>query len=298
MESKKKILFITNPFSGHKLGEGIESLLSIHLDKDKFNHKLVFTEYSGHATVLARQAVSEDYHAVIAAGGDGTVNEVANALQSTNTALGIIPLGSGNGFAYHLGINADIKKAIQIINHGHIVKIDTGSVNGRFFVNVAGLGLDAAVAFKIKKNKKRGFIPYLKQSIIEGLKFKNLDLDIITPQKTWSGSYTMATIANGSIYGYNFAIAPTAIVNDGLFDVLLIKKMSLWKYILLLPRFLNKTIHKSKLVEYFKTNEIKVVLQNDNFYHIDGEGFEVNGFVNFKIQPKNLHIITQVENQQ
>lgn len=293
---KKKILFITNPFSGYKLGKDVASFISQNLDTERYEYTLEFTKYPGHATKLAHQAVKDNYQAVIAAGGDGTVNEVANALQGTQTALGIIPIGSGNGFAYHLGIKIDIEKAIQIINHGHIEKIDTGSVNGHFFVNIAGLGLDASVAFKTKKNKKRGFLPYLLQSISEGLKFKKLKLKIKTPEKSWSGNYTMATIANGSIYGYNFAIAPTAIVNDGLFDVLLIKNMSLWKYIFLLPSFLNKSIHKSKFVEYFKTNEIYIELQNEDFYHVDGEGFEVSGTLHFKIQPMNLYIITQAQN--
>lgn len=294
---RKKILFIVNPFSGAKLGKEIADVLDKNLDKDKYDYDLEFTAYSGHAIELAKAAVASQYFAVIGAGGDGTINEVAHALQGTNTAMGIIPLGSGNGFAYHLKIDRDITKAIQIINKGHLEIIDIGSVNDRFFVNVAGIGLDAAVAFKTKKNKKRGFLPYFKQSLIEGLKFKKRRMHIVTSERSWSGDYTMVVIANGSVYGYDFSIAPQAILDDGLFDVLLIRHVSLWKYLLLLPRFFNKSIHKSHLVEYFKTREIAIQLDGDDFYHIDGEGFEAREKLNFKIIPQNLKIITQPENQ-
>lgn len=286
------MLFVANPFSGYKLGGRLGELLQKYLNTEIYEYQLSYTEYPGHATILANQAVKDGYFAVIAAGGDGTVNEVANALQGSNTALGIIPLGSGNGFAYHLNIRRDFNKAIDIINQAHITTIDTGSVNGRFFVNVAGMGLDAAVAFKTKTNKKRGFLPYLKQSLIEGLKFKKLHLQISTAGKSWSGDYAMAVIANGSIYGYNFAIAPSAILDDGVFDVLLVKYIPLWKYVFLLPRFITKTIQNSPYVEYFKTNEITLITDIDSYYHVDGEGFEIKGSVHFKNQPQNLKIIS------
>ena len=290
---KKKILFITNPFSGAKRGKVLADLLEEHLNTALYDFSIAYTEYSGHAINLAKQAVEDNFFAVVAAGGDGTINEVANALQGTDTALGVIPLGSGNGFAYHLDIKRDVIKAIEIINEGHISRIDTGSANQRFFVNVAGMGLDAAVAFKTKNNKRRGFMPYLKQSIIEGFRFNHLQLNIETPQRSWSGKYAMAVIANGSIYGYDFVIAPGAILDDALFDVLLLKEVSVWKCIALLPRFFKKTLHESPLVEYFKTDEIILSIDHDDYYHVDGEGFEVSGAVHFKIQPHNLSIITQ-----
>ncbi len=293
MEEKKKILFIVNPFSGHKLGKDLKAMLTAHLDQNIYAYNVEFTAYSGHAIVLAKEAAQQDYFAVVAAGGDGTINEVANGLQGTNTALGIIPFGSGNGFAYHLRIERDIYKAIQIINNGHTRNIDTGSANNRFFVNVAGLGLDAAVAFKTKLNENRGFLPYFKQSVIEGLKFKKLRLDIVTPERSWSDDYIMAVIANGSVYGYDFSIAPQASLNDGLLDVLLVKHIPFWKYLFLLTRFLTKTIHKSNLVEYFKVKEVTISMHRDDYYHFDGEGFEVSGKIHFSVQHKNLKIITQ-----
>jgi YegS/Rv2252/BmrU family lipid kinase len=292
--SKKKIRFITNPFSGPKSGVKIEQLIKVNINEDIYDYEITNTEYAGHATILAREAVKDNYFAVIAIGGDGTINEVGTALVHTDTALGIIPFGSGNGFSYHLGIRRNVVKAIRTLNDCHVTQIDTGLANGRFFINVAGLGLDATVAYKTKLNSFRGFIPYFINTLRESINFKYLKLHLKTKDKEWEGEYAMAVIANGSVYGYDFTIAPQALLNDGQFDIVLVKRTQVFRYFFLVPRMLNKTIHKSSLVNYFKTDEITIVNKLGGYFHVDGEGFVCDESIHFKVQPSSLLLLNNL----
>jgi diacylglycerol kinase (ATP) len=291
LNNKKKIIFVTNPFSGAKSKKNLAQTLEAHLDHQIYDYELVYTQYPKHATEISSLAAANHVFAVIAVGGDGTVNEVAQGLIGTNTALGIVPFGSGNGFSYHLGIRRDIIKAINVINQCCLTKIDTGTANGHFFINVAGLGLDATVAFKTKLNTKRGFLPYFINTLKESLGFKFLNLSIQTSEREWTGEYAMAVVANGSVYGYDFAVAPIAKLDDGLFDVLLVKKAEIFKYFMLVPRMLNKSFHLSPLVEYFRTNEIRIYNQSKGYFHIDGEGFHADKEIHFVINPKSLLLL-------
>jgi len=290
--SKKKIRFIKNPFSGTKSGIKIDQLIKTHIDEDIYDYEISHTEYAGHATILAKEAVDNEYFAVIAVGGDGTINEVGSSLVNTETALGIIPLGSGNGLAYHLGIRRNIITAIQSLNACQLVPIDTGVANGRFFINVAGLGLDATVAYNTKFNSRRGFIPYFINTLKESLNFKYLSLHIKTQDNEWEGEYAMAVIANGSVYGYDFTIAPQALLNDGQFDVVLIKKTQVFRYFFLVPRMLNNTIHNSPLVKYFKTSEITILNKLGGYFHLDGEGFVCEESIHFKVLPSSILLLS------
>lgn len=289
--NKKKIIFVTNPFSGAKSKKNLDQTIAEHLDQAIYEYEIVYTQHPNHATEISRQQAQNGVFAVIAVGGDGTINEVAKGLVHTNTALGIIPFGSGNGFSYHIGIKRSIQKAIQTINLSKVTKIDTGVANGRFFINVAGLGLDATVAYKTKLNTKRGFLPYFLNTLKESIGFKFMNLTITTPERSWSGEYAMAVVANGSVYGYDFAVAPIAKLDDGLFDILLVKKTHIFRYFLLVPKMLNKTFHDSSLVEFFRTKELTIANQNKGYFHVDGEGFHADDEIKFKIQPQSLLLL-------
>lgn len=288
---KKKLVFVTNPFSGAKSKQNLAALLDQNIEKDIFDYDLIYTQYPLHATQISKVAASQGVYAVIAVGGDGTINEVAQGLVHSNTALGILPFGSGNGFSYHLGFKRDINKALQAINRCQVSAIDTGSANGRFFINVAGLGLDATVAYKTKLNTKRGFLPYFINTLKESLDFKFLNLTIEASAFNAKGEYAMAAIANGSIYGYEFAVAPEAKLDDGLFDVLLVKKTQVFKYFMLVPRMLNKTFHKSPLVEFIRTDHIKIINHSKAYFHVDGEGVEGDEEISFQVHPKSLLLL-------
>ena len=163
----QKIRFIINPFSGLSRKKNVPALIEKYIDASKFKYDISFTKEAGHAIELAQAAVDENYDIVVAVGGDGSVNEVANALIGTEVKLGILPGGSGNGFAMHLGLGRNIKKAIQLLNSAQAITIDTGLLNGRPFVNLGGTGFDALVAYKTKQSTLRGLWAYTKFATLE-----------------------------------------------------------------------------------------------------------------------------------
>lgn len=288
---KKKIVFIINPFSGTSAKVSTPELIAKHLDTSKFDHSIAFTKYAGHAIELSKNAVEDKKDIVVAVGGDGSVNEVAQALVGSETSLGVLPGGSGNGFAMHLGLGRNTKKAIEFLNTGKKICIDTCTVNDRFFANVAGIGFDARIAFMTKKNKKRGFLPYFSTSIKESSKFKPASLVIELDGKKIEGEYAAAVVANASMYGYHFTIAPEASLQDGVMDIMLIKKSPLYKYFLASYRFLNRSLHLSRITETYQGRDLRISLSQKDYIHVDGEGYESELNLSFQINPKSLNVI-------
>ena len=158
---KKKIAFIMNPISGTTSKDRIPHLIETTLDQDLYEYNILMTERAGHASELAVSARDEGIDIVVAVGGDGTVNEVARSIVHSDTALGIIPCGSGNGLARHLMLPMNLKKAIQIINRCEIHNLDYGVINGYPFFCTCGMGFDAFVSMKFAEAGKRGPITYV-----------------------------------------------------------------------------------------------------------------------------------------
>ena len=172
----KNIAFIINPISGSKETQNakrkLPKLIMQTLDSTQWLPNIMFTEHPGHATDLAHQYARMGFDAVVAVGGDGTVNEVARGLRDTNTALGIIPMGSGNGFARHLNIPIRPQKALEMINHSEPISVDYGLANGRLFISTCGTGFDALIADHFAASNKRGFITYF-QNVIKDINSQN-----------------------------------------------------------------------------------------------------------------------------
>lgn len=289
--NKKQILFIVNPISGSNQKEDLHQLIKDNLDHDKFSFDFVKTEYRGHAVELSRQASQAKVDYIIACGGDGTVNEVAEPLVHTDSIMGIIPNGSGNGFAMYIGMGRNSKKAIQILNEAKAHSIDTCVVNDTFFLNLAGVGFDAQIAYEIDNGNKRGFQLYFNTISKQILKFKAQTFNIRTDQKTNEGKYTIVAVANAAMYGYNFTIAPKAELSDGLLDIVMIKEAGLAKTLLSSWRMLNKSLHKSKLVEIVKSKEAFIVTNKPSYYHIDGESRKFDSELHFKVIPASLNML-------
>ncbi len=305
-EELRRLVFIANPYSGTRKKNTLDKTIQRLLDDKKYTYSLEFTQFAGHATQLAREAAASGVFAVIAVGGDGTINEVVNGIVGSGTALGVLPFGSGNGFAYHIGIKRSVEEAFHQINQGICTRVDTARANNRLFLNVAGLGLDATVAFKTKNNKKRGFFPYFFQTLKESYQFQYLTLKLSFPKgftrpfsakktfegpHSWEEEYAMAVIANGSIYGYGFAIAPSASLIDGQFDVLLVKKAPVFRYFFLAARMITKSVHKSPLVDYIRTPQLTVTTKKPGYAHLDGEGFASEKTIDFVINPGTLNTL-------
>lgn len=289
---KKKILFIVNPFAGHGSKAKIPDLIRRSVDSSKFDFELVNTEYAGHASEITERAKQDKVHAVVSVGGDGTVNEVASALIYSDTALGIIPGGSGNGLSMHLGIGRNARKALSIIDKFEVKVIDTATVNDRFYVNMAGIGIDGLVAYKTKQSTKRGFSTYLKGALTEAIKYKNQQYKVEIDGKEVEGKFLSVNVANGSMFGYNFKVAASADTSDGLVDTVMIHDAHKMDYFGNAWRFWAGRIHKSKFASLNQAENIKVTTYEDSYMHIDGEGYPFSaGQLEFKVHKQSLKVI-------
>ena len=285
------IRFIVNPSAGkHK------NLKMLEKDIKKIfpQAEIIYTKYAGHAKELALEAAQKNYETVIAVGGDGTINEVTQGLVNSETALGIIPCGSGNGFARLIKMPLkDNLKCLEIIKQNRIKKIDVGLANNEYFLNVAGFGFDALVAHKFATSKRRGKLPYFKIGIQEFFAYRPAKYDLnFDDGKTQEITPLCAAFANGTQYGSNFFIAPNAQLDDGLLDMVLIKPTNIFKMLLGLPNFLKDGLSPIKLTETQKIKGIKITSQAPFFYHIDGEPRECkDAELQISVQPKSLKII-------
>ena len=293
-EMAYKIKFIVNPFSGTSNKSNIFTLINETIDKEKYNFDVEETIHAGHAITIAQECIENGYDIVIAIGGDGTVNEVASSLKGSKTALGVIPGGSGNGFAMHLGMGRNIVKSIKKLNNVKIIDIDTCTINGHFYVNVCGLGFDAKIAYLTKRSKVRGFWQYIKTVLKEARSFRPSHLEMEIDGKKISGNYISAVFANASMYGYYFTVAPGAKLTDGILDIMLIKEAPIYRYFLEAYRFLNRSLHKSKLTEVHSGKLIKIKAQVPTYFHVDGEGIDATQDFEIKINPKSLKAIVPI----
>lgn len=223
--TKKRILFIVNPISGIHKKTNFPELVKKIIDHNKFETEVVFTEYSHHATEIAKDAVKKRYDIVVACGGDGTVNEVSSCLIDTDVVLGIIPFGSGNGLARHLHFSLKPEKSLEVINSGSPTKIDTAMINGYPFVSIAGIGFDAYVARKYSYVLRRGFLSYLRiiTKSFTSYRQKNYNL-ILNNEEKITTKALFISFANSNQFGYNATIAPKANLSDGFLDVCIVKK--------------------------------------------------------------------------
>jgi len=249
---KIKAVFIVNPFSGLGHQKKIVQLLEKHLDSEKFDHQVSFTERPHHGTDICKNSVNNGADIIIAVGGDGSVNEIARPLAFTDIPLGIIPSGSGNGLARHLKIPTETIKAIKVLNNFSIKKIDTAEVNNRFFVSIAGVGFDAFVAKKFAEHKRRGFYTYAQIAIGEYFNYKPKTFTLRIDGKKVKRKALFISFANSDQFGYNTSISPHAKIDDGLIDICIMKKVPWWKTGFLAPLLFSKRIDKSKYLEIIR----------------------------------------------
>ena len=281
-----KIRFIVNPISGTGKQFGIEAILKEYTD---FEYDTVFTKKIGDATRLSQIAVDDKIDVVIAVGGDGTVNECAKAIIGSKTALGVIPCGSGNGFAFHFGMKKDITKAILQLNSCTISVIDSCTSNNIPFVNVSGIGFDAHIAHLFSDLNKRGFINYLKLIKNEIFSYKAQQYQLHYNGKIKKIKANLIAFANTSQYGNNFVIAPNANPSDGLIDFVIIMDLPKWKIPFILYQLSKGKVHHSKYVEIIKTNKMLIKSKN-NIIHLDGEPHECKKLITIKVNTNNLRI--------
>ena len=290
-KSKVKVLFIINPVSGTRRKNDIASKIYEHINKERFDIKLIFTEYAGHAFELARDALKKKFDVVVAGGGDGTVNEVGSALVKSKTALGIIPLGSGNGLARHLHIPLKAAEAIEIINKQKVLEIDYGLLNGKAFFCTAGLGFDAKIGHKFAKSSERGFYSYFRAVIEEFFSYKSKKYKITIDGEKQKERAFLVTFANASQYGNNAFISPDAVINDGLLDVCILKKKKKNRVIGLGVRLFKRTLDQSPYLEIKQGKEIIVKRKKKGPVHYDGEPIKMDKKIRVSVVHRGLKVL-------
>lgn len=290
-EEKKKISFIINPKSGTQSKEQILHLLDEKLDQTKYAKEVVYTEYVGHAVEIAAQKAKEGVHAVVAIGGDGTINEIARSLVHTKTALGIIPCGSGNGLARHLQISMEPKKAIEIINEGIMDVIDYGKINDVPFFCTCGVGFDAFVSLKFAKAGRRGPLTYLEKTLLESLKYQPETYELETEDGTLKYKAFLIACGNASQYGNNAYIAPQATLTDGLLDVTILEPFTVLDVPALSFQLFNKTIDQNSRIKTFRCQTLRIHRTKPGVVHFDGDPMMMGENIDVKVIKEGLQVI-------
>ncbi len=302
----KNIAFIINPVSGSKETQNakkkLPKIIMQTLDMNQWLPNIMFTEYAGHATELAYQFARMGFDAVVAVGGDGTVNEVAKGIvegtrykaQGTReTALGILPMGSGNGFARHLNIPIRPNKAIEMLNHSEPISVDYGLANNRLFVSTCGTGFDAVVADNFAGSNKRGFMTYLQNTIKQAFSYHPETYHIVGDGIDVTHKAFLVTFANANQWGYEALIAPKASVQDGKMDIMLMSSHAILGSASLALRLFAGSIDNSYFMDTIRAREITLERETVAPFHIDGDPVEMEKDIHIRIIEDGLKVLVE-----
>tara|TARA_Y200000002_G_scaffold351408_1_gene329389 strand:- start:19 stop:894 length:876 start_codon:yes stop_codon:yes gene_type:complete len=288
-----RIYFIAKPlsvFTFKKLCKSIEKTFN----KKKYSLHVLKTLNKGHAISLAQKAISEKADLIVACGGDGTINEVAQVLVETKIPLAIIPLGSGNGIARHFKIPFGIKKALQIIKKNNLAKMDVGVVNGSYFFGNMGCALESLFIRRYQKNKWHGIFAYVIAFFEALIVFKYNRVQIKYDKVKQEISPFVMLISNTNQQGYDFSLTPKALSDDGLIDLFFMEKSNILNII----KFLINVLMGKELdlqgcrIIRLAALKISLLSQGDFCVQIDGEYLQVvSKNLDIKILPKKLSVI-------
>ncbi len=287
-----KCLLIINPISGTTNKRGLDKRVARRLESLGLEIETAWTTARGDATRLAGRAVAEGYHTVIAAGGDGTVNETARALCGSDVRLGIIPCGSGNGLARHLDIPIDIEGALDIIAADCPVACDYGTVNSQPFFCTFGVGFDAAVSHKFARQRRRGPLSYLHSTFREFVKYHADEYTISANGQLLTERAFLVAVCNASQYGNNAYIAPHASMTDGLLDVTIVHQGNPLTTALVGVDLLTGYIDRNILIHTFRTSAATISRTDKGPAHIDGEPLVLPETIEVACHPRQLTIYT------
>lgn len=286
-----KILFIINP----KSGKGRDPQDIVNCIKLNFPQAAwALTTGPHHATELAAKAVSQQYEAVVAVGGDGTINETAQALVNTPTALGVIPGGSGNGFARELHMPLHLQEAVFCLQKAKTVRCDVGQANGELFLNLAGVGIEAQIAYDFMqygKTGKRGMWPYFKLGAKDAFTYQPQEMQLEYDGRRETLRPLSVTFANGTQYGSNFKIAPQASLTDGWLEKVVIKNVHKLKLLAAAPTFFTDDSTHLGVTDTTRVKHVLLRQPGEIIYHLDGEPKKTQDQLEIKILPAALNVL-------
>ena len=302
----KNIAFIINPVSGtkelQKEKKKLPKLIMQLLDREQWLPNIAFTEYAGHATELAYQYARMGFDAVVAVGGDGTVNEVVRGIVKgerlkvkgeRGTALGILPMGSGNGFARHLSIPIKVSKAIEMLNHSEPISVDYGLANGKLFVSTCGTGFDALIADHFAGSSKRGFMTYFQNVLHDIFSYTPQTYHLVGDGLDVTHKAFLITFANANQWGYEALIAPKASVQDGKMDIMLMSSHAILGSASLALRLFAGSIDDSHFMDTLRAREITLEREEKGPFHIDGDPVEMEKDIHIQIVEDGLKALVE-----
>lgn len=285
-----KIAFVINPNAGVKKKIDIIEFIKTHFPKHIAYDFIVWKNKDDFESV--RQKIfGGNYDIVVACGGDGTVNQVASVVAHSNMALGIFPLGSGNGLARSNDIPLNLEKALHIIEKGNIKKIDGALINGKAFFCTAGVGFDAHIAAEFAASTKRGFVTYFKTTVKEFFSYIPKNYKIIIDGKYIETKAFLITIANAGQWGNNVFVAPEAEMNDGILNISILKPFSHFSLPLIGIKLFSKKIHTSVSLQSEKGKVIEIEFNGELPVHYDGEPMMVSNNISVSIMPLALKVV-------
>ncbi len=285
-------MLIVNPISGTHSKRKLIPVLERRLKEMGFDIDTRLTEARGDATRLAREAVAKRYYGVLACGGDGTVNETARALCDTGIPLGILPAGSGNGLARHIGLLIDPIEALRVIGERHIEDCDYCTANDRPFFCTFGVGFDAAVTHKFSRQRRRGLLMYLKSAIDVFVSFSPERYSLRTDDRVLVDKAFLIACCNASQYGNNAFIAPAASIRDGLMDITVIHKANPLAQALVGVDLMTGYIGKNALIDIIRVSHATISRDKTGVAHIDGEPVDMPETIEVICHPGGLRMFT------
>ncbi len=293
----RKIIYLINPISGTRGKSPLQELITQKTTAQGIAFEILPTTANGDYRHIADKIQQEKITDVVVCGGDGSVNQVVNALANTNVDFGIIPMGSGNGLAFSANIPKGSEKALDVVFNGTAKLTDAFMVNDRFACMLCGLGFDAQVAHQFAKQSKRGLATYAAVTTRNFFTAKTYPFRVHANKLTFTTDAFFLSIANSNQFGNNFTIAPKAELSDGLLDVVIVKKVA--RPLLLVTIMKQVLAGKLKRIEnslsspviYFQTNELVIDNEKEAPLHIDGEPMKTFRHLHIKVLPAYFKLL-------
>lgn len=275
----RKIVYLVNPISGTSKKEGLRKLIERETTAHGIPFEVLATNAAGDYELLKDKLRRDRVTDVVIVGGDGTVNQVTDALRHTGVRFGIIPVGSGNGLARAAGISTKPQQALAHVFAGRSSRVDAFLINNQYSCMLSGIGFDAQVAHDFATKASRGLITYTQQSIVNFFKAHPYQFEIVLDQFSFFSEAFFISVANSNQFGNNFTIAPQAVLNDGLLDIVVVQKMNKARLPFAILKQIRGNNKIQQLVEdmaaknilYFQTDSLLIRNLKLAPLHVDGE---------------------------
>lgn len=289
---QRKILFVINPISGGKSKGDLEQAIRAFCNVHAITYKIYCTTGSPEDKNTIKSILEQfDADAIVAGGGDGTVNLVGSILVGTPVPIGILPAGSANGLAKDLGIPEDVEDALSVIARFHSKKIDTLKINQRNCFHLSDFGFNARVCHRFADSFLRGKISYIWFGLQEFFSFTPFPYKIETPISVYEGCAFMMTVTNANKFGTNASINPLGEIDDGFFEISIIKPFPKLASLGILYRLMNNTIYKSPYYKIIRCKKAIIHNKMNESFHIDGEPVELGEKIEVNIVDKGLNVL-------